>query len=189
MSTHRAQANELIVEVDRVRRQTRARASVMWFPLLLFGALTLVSAVVVARYGGPALGPYWIVAGPTGGIATGIVAWRRGSRVGAVVPSGPYLAVAGFVLTGASLLGWAGDAMGAQVVSAVGPSLVVAIGYLLFARLERSRALTLVAVGLAVLTVATLATGLEPERLVATLAVLHGAVFVATGLYLLGQRR
>jgi hypothetical protein len=182
-------AHELIGEVDRVRRHARARASVMWFPLLLFGALTLVSALVAAWYGGRALGPYWMVAGPVGGVATGIVAWRRGSRVGAVVPGGPYIAVAVFILAGASIAGWAGGTLGDHRLSAIGPPLVVSVGYLLFARLERSRTLTGVAVGLAVVTVGMLATGLDPQQLAAALAVLHGAVFVATGLYLLGQRR
>jgi hypothetical protein len=189
MHAEKAYAYELIGEVHRVRRRTRARASVMWFPLLLFGALSLVSALVVVRYGGRALGPYWMVAGPAGGIATAIASWRRGSRLGVSVPGAPYAAAAAFILVGASLAGWAGDALGKHLISAAGPSLVVSMGYLLFARLERSPALTGVAAGLAVLTVGVLATGIGPESMAAILAVIHGAVFVATGLILLGHRR
>ena len=188
MRDQRTDVRKLIGEVDRVRRNTRARASVMWFPLLLFGVLTLVSALVIGWYGGQALGPYWMVAGPAGGVATGIVAWRRGSRVGAVVPAGPYLVVAVFILVGASIAGWAGDALGVHLLSAAGPSLVVSFGYLLFARLERSRALTGVAAGLMVATVAMLSTRIAPEPMAATLAVIHGTVFVATGLALRGHR-
>lgn len=189
MRAEQAYASDVIDEIGEVRRRTRARASVMWFPLVLFGVLTLASAAVVARYGGAALGPYWMVAGPAGGVATGIASWRRGTRVGVAVPVGPYLAVATLILAGASLAGWAGDALGRHTISAAGPSLVVAVGYLLFARLERSHLLGWTAAGLLALTVAVIATGIEPEPMAVTLAILHGTTLLATGLVLRGRRR
>lgn len=188
MRAEQVPAEESISELDRIRSQARSSASVMWFPLLLFGALSVASALVMARFGGSALGPYWAVAGPVGGVATGIAAARRGRRVGAEVPAGPYVAVAALILVGASLAGWAGDALGERVVSAAGPPLVVSAGYLLFARIERSRPLAWTAAGLAALTVALLATGIGPEPLAAILAMGYGAVFIATGLVLWGRR-
>ena len=188
MQAENAHARELIGEIDRMRHRARARASVMWFPLVLFGMLSVASAFVSARYGGQALGPYWMVAGPAGGVATAVAAYRRGRRVGVSVPGVPYLAVAVFILVGASAAGWAGDALGEHALSAVGPPIVVSIGYLLFARLERSRPLTWTAVGLAALAVGLLATGIEPEPMAVILALVYGATFIATGLFLWGRR-
>jgi nitrate reductase NapE component len=188
MRAEQVTAHELVGELARVRDRSRASASMMWFPLLLFGALSLLSAPVVGWFGGAALGMFWLVAGPAGGVATGVVSARRGRRVGAEVPAGPYLAVAVLILAGALVAGWAGDALGEHMISAAGPPLAISAGYLLFARIERSRALGWTAGGLAALTVALLPTGIGPEPLAAVLAVAYGAVFLATGVVLWGRR-
>lgn len=188
MRAKQVTAHELVGELARVRDRSRASASVMWFPLLLFGVLSVLSAPVVAWFGGAALGAFWLVAGPAGGVATGVVSVRRGKRVGAEVPAGPYIAVAVLILAGALVAGWVGYALGEHLISAAGPPLAISAGYLLFARIERNRALGWTAAGLAALVVALLPTGIGPEPLAAVLAVVYGAVFFATGVVLWGRR-
>jgi hypothetical protein len=182
-------ARELIGNVERVRRRSRARSSTMWFPLLVFGAASLVSAGVVLLYGGDALGPYWSVAGPVGGVATAVHAMRRGRSVGVETRWGPYVAVGVMVLAGTLVLGAGGAMTGRPMVSAVGPPLVVSAGYLAFARLERSRLLGWLAIALAALAVLLPLAGAEAELTAAALAVAYGTVFLTTGLVLVHRER
>lgn len=184
-------ARDLIGDVERARRRSRARASTMWFPLMLFGTLSAVSAGVVVIHGGDALGPYWSVVGPAGGIATAAHAAWRGRRVGVETRWGPYVAVGAMILAGTFAMGAGGALAGRPMMSAVGPPLVVSVGYLFFAHLEGSRLLGALALVLAALAVVLPLAGAGPEPTAATLAAVHGAVFAATGLVLLvrGERR
>ena len=182
------EARELMEEIERRRRQTRADPGGFWFPLVLFGVITLLSAVVAWRFGPERLGLFWIVAGPAGGIVTGIHYCRHQLQVGVEGNGAPYVITGVGILVGASSLGWLGDALGEHMVSVVGPCLVVSAGYAVFSRLERSIGLAVVAVVLAVLAGAVAITGVEPDRAAVILALASGAVFLATGLaYRLGR--
>lgn len=177
-------ARELISDVEGIRRRSRARASTMWFPLVLFGTLSVASAGVVLAYGGDALGLYWWVVGPVAGVATAAHAMWRGRRVGVETRWGPYVALGVTILAGTSAMGAGGALVGWPMMSAVGPSLVVSGGLVLFAYLERSPLLGMLAVLLAVLAVLLPIGGVGAEPAAALLAVVYGVVFVTTGLVL-----
>jgi len=68
--------DELLSDLARLRRQTRSARHAYWFPLVLFGLLTCVSAplyVSMARYHGPGMATTTVLAPPTllGGLEAG----------------------------------------------------------------------------------------------------------------------
>ena len=68
-----------LVELERVRRHTRAAVHPAWFPLVVFGLLGLAS-VPFSRIGeGAGTALFWMVAGPAGGPAC--VAGRVAARI------------------------------------------------------------------------------------------------------------
>lgn len=152
----------------------------MWFPLLLFGALTWLSVPVFAWGDGPALAVYWAVAGPVGGVATGYFYLRRQS-VGLEVAGAPFVVVAVAILVGTMLAGWIGSSTGQLAVAAAGPPLVVSAGYLGFAWLDRSRWLAAVAIALAAVMAVLLVVGVPSDVLTMVGAALYGGAFVVTG--------
>ncbi len=183
-----AQAEELLDEVTRVRRTTRSALHGLWFPLVLFGVLSCVSAVVSWRLGGDSLGVYWAVAAPLGSGLTGLFYHRQEQRVGLEVPVRRWLPGVVIILVGAFSTGLLGGALGAEMVSAVGPPLFVSLGYLFFARMERSVPLAIVAAALAALAMALAFSGGSADLLATVLAAAYGIAFVGTGLALRRQR-
>ena len=175
-------AAETLQQVEGARRRTRSDLTAFWFPLVLFGALTLVSAPVAVLSNAATLGAYWAVAGPVGGIATGWYYWRREQRLGVEGPALPYVATAVAVLVGALLAGGIGAASGSELASGAGPNLVVAAGLLVFAWLDRSAAVAALGGGLAGLVVVMAAAGVDPEVLVIVLALAFGTPSVLIGL-------
>ncbi len=59
-------AAETLQRVGDVRRRARSDLLAFWFPLVVFGCITLVSAAVVGFFGGEALAFYWPIAGTAG---------------------------------------------------------------------------------------------------------------------------
>ena len=165
-------------EIEQVRRHTRSAVHHAWFPLLLFGVLGLAAAPFCALGHGTGIGLYWLVAGPAGGIATSLHYRRRELALGAGVRGGPYWAVAAGIFLAAALSG----ASGSERVQTAGPMLAVALGYLAFARLERSPHVAVVAGLLALVAVAVGITGMAHGCVV--LSVTFGLAFTLTGLVL-----
>lgn len=182
--THMRQedAVDLLDQVARVRRSTRLSVGALWFPLVLFGFLSLVSGAVSWRVGADALGAYWLVAAPIGSVATSLFYRRRERRVGLEMPAGPALLAVAVIILGAFGTGALGGALGAETLSAVGPPLFVSIGYLMFARLERSLLLGGVAAGLAVTALAVAVAGMAAAEAATLLAVVYGVTLMLTGL-------
>lgn len=162
-------------QIDEVRQRTRAAVHPAWFPLLLFGSLGLMSIPFSFIGNGAGSGVFWLVAGPSGGYATARYYRNRAISLGAGVRGRAYtaLGVAIFVVAWVS---------GLVTESAVGPMLAVAIGYLGFARLERSRAVAAVAVVLGVASV--IVAVVDPAHGDVVLALVFGLAFTATGLLL-----
>jgi len=162
-------------EVERVRRHTRAAVHPAWFPLVVFGLLGLAS-IPFSRIGeGAGSALFWLVAGPAGGFATARYYTKRAIALGAGVRGRAYaaLGVALFIAAWVS---------GAVTQSAAGPMIAVAIGYLGFARLERSWPTAVVAAVLGVAAVAVAVT--DPDNGDIILALVFGLAFTATGLVL-----
>jgi hypothetical protein len=183
------QAQDIVDEVERLRNATRSQLAALWWPLFLFGILSLASAAVIAGLGTDALGAYWTVAGPLGGIAVGLYYRNRERALGVESPSLPYILTGLGIFVGAMTAGVAGDALGSDLAAAAGPSLVVSAGYLVFALLERSPLLGAVAVALGVEAAWLWAAGGDPESIALVLASTYGTAFVATGFVLWIQGR
>jgi hypothetical protein len=173
----------LLSEIGRLRRRTRADLQGIWFPLVLFGALSMASALVALRFGGVPLGLFWVVAAPAGSAVTAVYYRRRARRIGLEAPATPYVITAAVLVLGAFLTGGLGGALGVATVSALGPPLCVSAGYLLFARLAHSWGLAAVAIALSALTVAIGIAKMPADQATWSLAMVYGAVFVGTGLF------
>ena len=61
------EASEALQLIELLRSRTRSALRVVWFPLVVFGALFLLSAPLVWLARGPAVGAYWALAGAAGG--------------------------------------------------------------------------------------------------------------------------
>jgi hypothetical protein len=164
-----------LTELERVRRHTRAAVHPAWFPLVVFGMIGLAS-IPFSRIGnGAGSALFWLVAGPAGGVATSRYYTKRAMTVGAGVGGRAYCALGVALFVGA----WVA---GAVTESAAGPMLVVAVGYLGFARLERSWPTAVVAAFLGVAAVVVAVT--DPEHGGIILALAFGLAFTITGLVL-----
>ena len=167
-------------QVEEVRRRTRAVVHPASFPMLLFGAFAL-AATPFCALGGQDV--FWALAGPVGGLLTARHYHRTAKATGAGVRGGPYWAVAAAIFAGA----WLAGASGSPRVATAGPMLAVALGYLLFARLERS---VPIAVCSAVLAVVAVAVGLaHVGHRCEILSLAFGTVFAAGGLLMRGHER
>lgn len=166
---------DTLQELYEVRRRTRAAVHPAWFPLLVFGLLGLLSIPVTLVAGGSANAVFWLLAGPAGGYATSHYYRDRAISLGAGVRGRAYLPLGIFIFLGA----WGG---GALTHSAAVPMAAIALGYLAFARLERSWAVAGVALVLGAAALAVAIT--EPRRGDLLLSLVFGLSFTVTGLLL-----
>lgn len=175
-------AADALGDVERVRRRVRGDLSGMWFPLVLFGAAFLASVPAIELLGGSRVGLYWAIVGIAGGSATGWFYRRRQIELGAVRGGRAYIAIAVVVLVGALGIAAVGERIGFRDLTFFGPSVVVALGYLGWARLERSAALAAVVVALLALETALIAVGTDRLTAARVLALAWGSTLVLTGL-------
>lgn len=171
-------AVETLRSVETARHETRNTLRAYWFPLVLFGVLSVVSAPLIAVFGGTVLAVYWPVVGVLGGIATARHYYRREHALGLEGHAVGHVLTAAGVVVGASVVGFTAGSSGNEMAAAVGPMMVVAVGYAMFAWLNRSIALGLLAAGLAVVAVWLWGAGATPDTAAIVLAVAFG---VATG--------
>ena len=168
-------AANLLRHVESVRSQTRSLLRAFWFPLVVFGAITLASAVVQLAAPGSAVGLFWAVAGPAGGVAVGRFYRNRQLRLGLTRPALLYILTAIGIFVGAFALPMFTHGDLQEVVS----TFAVAAGYLAFAFLERTGWLVLLALVMAAIPLTVLATGVGHPG--AVTAAITGAALVATG--------
>jgi hypothetical protein len=177
------EAAATLKEIDEVTRQTRAVVHPTWFPMVLFGAFGLASTPFCSIGGGLGVGLFWVVAGPVGGVLTARYYRRRALATGAGMRGGAYWAVAAGIFVAA----WLAGASGSSRLETAGPMVAVALGYLLFARLERSR---ITAICSAVLGLLAVAVGIaDPDHGCVVLSLAFGGVFTVTGLILRPHER
>lgn len=172
-------AAETLQEIERVRTKTRAKLRTFWFPLLVFGSLTVASTAVIVLAGAPAVGVYWAVAAPLGAIVTRRYYQRRENALGLEGRGAPYVATGIGMMVGCFLAGALGEELVSSVMAMVGPSLVVSAGYLVFAYLDGSFPLAGVAVALAAAALGLQATDLDAEQVGVLLAVGYGGASLA----------
>jgi hypothetical protein len=127
-------AHQVLTDMSRVKDATRKLHSAFWFPLCVFGTVTLLAAAGGLLGGAELLG--WMLL--TGTVAgTGVVTWyyrRRAIRIGLVRRGWPYLT--------AAAAGIAACTIGSALVPARPPDavswLAVTGMYVWFACLERN---------------------------------------------------
>jgi hypothetical protein len=171
------QAAEVLDDVARLRRRTRRSLGMPWFPLLCFGALTILSAPLVAAAGTAALLPLWIIAGGAGMLLTGRHYRRRARRHGVTGGGRRIWLVAAAMFAGCLAAGVAGGALGGEAAGLLGPIVLVFAGYLILGWLQRS-----FAPPLAVAPVAALAAALAAASVPAWIVELtFGAGLMAAG--------
>lgn len=181
MDVHQHETDDLLAEVNRVRKQTRRALQVLWFPLVLFGSLTLISALVSSRAGSQALGLYWLVAAPLSSVAIAVFVRRRERHVGLQLPVAPALLAVAVIFVGSFASGAAADVLDTEMLSAIGPPLFVSAGHLMFARLEHSVVVAAVATALAVTALIVAVAGTAPAPPATLLAVIYGGALLLTG--------
>jgi len=169
---------QTIAELEGIRAQVHGDLRPLGslsFPLGVWGALTLLSAIPAWFSPEAALGLYWIAAAPLGTV----VVWRhfRGleRRIGVETPGGQAALLSGVGLAVVALA--TGVLWGTVAVCCV-----LAVGYSGFAWLVRSRAFAWLAAGLLVATAALQATGVD--RLDVLLPLLFGGALLGTGIAL-----
>ena len=169
-------ATQTLREIDDLRRRTRSVLRASWYPMVLFGAITMVSAVPVEIWSDAALGWYWPAASIGGSLLTARHYSRHQLAQGVVTNGLPYMLTAAGIIIGACLAG----ALGHGDVRLVGPWLAVACGYAVFGYLDRS--LVFASFGLAAALWALVVAATDPAHAYTVLALPLGAAGVAVGL-------
>jgi hypothetical protein len=154
----------------------------MWFPLLLFGVLSLASVPVTLTYGLRGQGLFWAVAGPVGGALTAVFYALAGRRIGFEMSGRPYLLAIGVILAGAAASGMVGGIERWPTLSVAGPPLAVCAGLLLIARHRRSVSLAWLAGLVGAVDVALLASGTGSRRTAILLGLAYGVPAILLGL-------
>jgi len=129
-------ASDLIQRTERARRRTRSILRAGWFPLILFGALTIGSASVAEAAPGRVLGLYWLVGAPLATLVTALWYWRREEALGVSGEGRAHVAAGVALLVAASAVGWLGHG---EPLGYAAVTLVIGAGYAVFAYLDRSR--------------------------------------------------
>jgi len=124
----RTDAQALLRDAERLRRRARGDRHASSVPLLIFGALTVISAPL-ALFLWPVGGWLWLLAGPAGFLATGWWYRRQQTRSGIGEGRGSYTVAGVSTLLAFVLL----------PVVWIAPLPVVAAGLLAVAALQRNR--------------------------------------------------
>jgi hypothetical protein len=146
-------ARETLDEVAGLRRRTRLARQAFWFPLILFGLLTLASGPLYVGHPRPygRILVFWLIAAPAAYIATGAF-YRWWARRRGVATTWRTFVVTGICLFMAlAALAW-NDFRILPVVNALSvhglfPLVLVALGFGVLAVAERSVSLGVFAVG------------------------------------------
>lgn len=140
-------ADRLLQATHAAGRRTRSILAANSFPMILFGVLALASAPVAEAWSWPAIAVLWLVGAPLASVATGL--WYRSRELehGIAANAWPFIATAAGIVVGATALGIAGRG---GALSYAGPLFVIGLGYLVFARLERSVLVAAMAIGVLV---------------------------------------
>ncbi len=173
------QAAETLSEIARLRRRTRRSLGTPWFPLVCFGALTMLSAPLIAMAGEAALAPFWAVAGGGGMLLTRRHYQRRSRQRGAASRRRVWT-VAAAMFVGGFAAGIVGGVTGGESAGVLAPVVVVLTGYAVLGWLQRSLALSLAVAPGAALAVALVLAEARPWAVELT----FGAALVAAGVCL-----
>lgn len=174
------EAAQTLQSVRAARAVTRRRLSGYAFPLIVFGALTLLSAPFFAIWEGAGVALFWLVAAPLGTFAVARHQRTRALTMGAGRAGRPYAITATALIAACFALGIVGGASGELDIAKFGPPLAICAAYVVFAWLERSIALAALATVVGALTIGFAVADVDDAAQI--LALIYGASFVALGL-------
>jgi hypothetical protein len=127
--------------VEEARRRARLLISDYWLPNVFFGATALVAAALLEKGLVLAMVVLWTVAGPIGMLLTGLYYVRKERAIGVARTPWPYALTGIGIFVGCMATGFLGRG---QLLSYVGPLVVIGLGYLVFAWLERKLGIAVV---------------------------------------------
>src|ERR1700682_5621990 len=184
MVFEQSQAETLLTAAEGARARTRSVLTANWFPMILFGALALVSVPVAELWSWTAVAALWLVGGPLASLATALWYRSRACEIGVSVNPWPYVVTAVAIVVGCTATGMAGRG---GTVSYAGPLFVIGVGYLIFGRLDRN--LIGAGLGAAMATGAIIVFTLKPQHAYALTMLSFGAGSMLLGLWNLVQVR
>lgn len=179
-----AEADRLLGATQAAGRRTRSILAANSFPLIVFGVLALASAPVAEAWSWPAIAVLWLVGAPLASVATGLWYRSRELEYGVAANAWPFIATAACIVVGATTLGVAGRG---GALSYAGPLFVIGLGYLGFARLERSVAVAVMAASILLIAVALAV--LRPPHAYTIGVVVFGVGSVLLGVTSLARER
>lgn len=171
------QAAETLGEIAELRLRARRSLGAPWFPLVCFGALTMLSAPLVAVAGVAVLAPFWVVAGASGMLLIRRHYRHRTQRRGVTGRGRRAWSIAAAICVGGFAAGIFGGAVAGDAAGVLGPITVVLVGYASLGWLQRSIAPPLAVAPGATLAGALVLTGAPPWAVELT----FGAALVAAG--------
>jgi hypothetical protein len=174
------QAAEALDDLARLRRRTRRSLGAPWFPLVCFGALTVVSAPLVAVAGTAALLPLWLMAGVAGMLLTRRHYRDRARQRGVTGRGRRVWAVAVGMFLGCMTAGVTADMISGAPGGVLAPILVVLAGYLVLGWMQRDPVASLALAPGAALAAAFALAGLAPWIVELT----FGAALIGAGVSL-----
>lgn len=132
------QAAEALGEISRLRGRTRRSLGMPWFPLICFGALTMLSAPLAAAAGTIALIPLWLAGGTAGMLLTRRYYRRRAQRLG-VTGHGRRTWTIAAAMCVLCLVGAVASGMtGGPSAGLLAPVIMVAAGYLVLGWMQHN---------------------------------------------------
>jgi hypothetical protein len=173
-----------LADVERVRERTRLDLRSSWYPMVVVGAAAL-GAAGIAGLAQRWLGVYWLAAFTACFVATGRYYRARSLRVGVDASGRTYVALWLGFLVALLLASSIADALGEPRASLAAQCAVIGVLYLLFGRLQPSRVLGGIGVGVIVLGAGLAVT--DPGHDAARANLCLGAALVLGGLYELSR--
>lgn len=170
-------AGETLDEVTRLRRHTRRSLDRSWFPLVCFGALTMLSAPLVAAYGVSVLAPLWIVAGAAGMLLTRRHYRLRGPRHGVTGRGRQVWRITIIACPLAIAAGIVGGTIGGATGGVLAPTAFIVLSYVALGWVQRDPLPSLALAPGALLAIAGGAAGMAPWLVELT----FGTALVAAG--------
>jgi len=134
----RREAVEALGEIAQLRGRTRRSLGMPWFPLTCFGAVTMLSAPLVAAAGTIALIPVWLAGGAAGMLLTRRYYRRRGQRLGVTGLGWRLGAAAAAMIVAGLVAGVVGGVAGGQAAGLLAPVMIVVAGYLALGWLQHN---------------------------------------------------
>lgn len=130
MSVSAREAREALADLGAVRADTRRSVGTPWFPLVVFGAVAVTTAPLVALVGAWTLAIVWPPASVAGLLLVGRHYRRRSRRHGVAGAGRRSWAIGTAMLVGCSAGGLLGGAVGDPSAALIAPLAVAVAGYL-----------------------------------------------------------